>query len=137
MYKKTYKELIQFSTIEERFDYLKLTGEVGYATFGSNRLLNQKFYSSKEWRDIRNEVIIRDSSCDLGILDYEIFDRATIHHINPITIDDIKDGNFEKLLDLNNLITASYTTHKAIHFGNKSMLPNTQIERMPGDTCLW
>lgn len=134
---RTYSELIRLPTIHERFDYLKLTGEVGFRTFGSNRFLNQVFYSSKQWKSVRNEVILRDLSCDLGVADYELYDRVTIHHMNPITIDDVKDENWDKLLNPENLITASYTTHKAIHFGNESMLPKLPIERTPGDTCLW
>jgi len=134
---KCYTELIRLETMQERFDYLKLNGEIGFSTFGSNRILNQNFYRSKAWRDVRNKVIVRDCSCDLGILEYEIYDRPTIHHINPITLDDIKNENFDKLLDMENLITASYDTHKAIHFGSEKMLPNMPIARSPGDTCLW
>lgn len=137
MYTKSYTELSQLHSMRERFDYLKLREEVGFDTFGSHRFLNQNFYRSKEWRDIRNKVIIRDNSCDLGISDYEIRDRVTIHHINPITIEDVMNNNLDKLLNMDNLITASYNTHKAIHFGTESMLPSDPIVRVPGDTCLW
>ena len=137
MIERSYAELMHLSTMKERFDYLKLVGEVGARTFGSSRILNQQFYRSKEWKDVRNEVIIRDLSCDLGIADYEIYDRPTIHHINPITIEDVMEENWSKLLDPNNLITTSYNTHKAIHFGNEAMLPKLPIERKPNDTCLW
>lgn len=134
---RSYSELIQLPTIEERYQYLKLVGEVGSMTFGSSRFLNQQFYSSRLWKDVRNEVILRDQSCDLGIPDYELYDHVTIHHINPISIDDVKDENWDKLLNPENLITTSYNTHKAIHFGNNAMLPRKPLERSPGDTCLW
>lgn len=123
--------------MRERYEYLKLVGEVGSMTFGSNRFLNQQFYSSRLWKDVRNEIILRDQSCDLGIRDYELYDHVTIHHINPISIDDVKDENWDKLLNPENLITTSYNTHKAIHFGNNAMLPRMPLERSPGDTCLW
>lgn len=123
--------------MQERYEYLKLTGEVGSRTFGSNRFLNQDFYSSRLWKDARKEVILRDASCDLAIADYQIYARPVIHHINPISIEDIMNENWDKLLDPENLITTSYSTHKAIHFGSESMLPKLPIERKPGDTCLW
>lgn len=134
---RSYKELVRLPTIEERFEYLKLSGEVGGRTFGSNRFLNQTFYASRQWHDARNQVIMRDLSCDLGVPEYELFDRPVIHHINPITIQDVVDENWDKLLDPENLITTSYRTHQAIHFGNSSLLPKLPIERTPGDTCLW
>ena len=137
MKQRSYRELIHLDTIKDRFDYLKLTGEVGADTFGSHRFLNQHFYASRQWHDIRKQIILRDSSCDLGILDYEIHSRPVIHHINPITIEDIENENWEKLLDPDNLITTSYNTHNAIHYGNDSMLPRLPIERRPGDTCPW
>jgi hypothetical protein len=137
MRQRCYRELIHLDNIKDRFDYLKLTGEVGADTFGSHRFLNQRFYSSKQWRDVRKHIILRDSSCDLGILDYEIYGRPVIHHINPITVEDLENENWEKLLDPENLITTSYDTHNAIHYGNSSMLPRLPIERKPGDTCPW
>lgn len=137
MKQRSYRELIHLDTIEDRFDYLKLTGEVGADTFGSHRFLNQRFYSSRQWHDVRKQIILRDSSCDLGVLDYEIYSRPVIHHINPITIEDIESENWEKLLDPDNLITTSYNTHNAIHYGNDHMLPKLPIERRPGDTCPW
>lgn len=137
MKQRSYRELIHLDTIKDRFDYLKLTGEVGADTFGSHRFLNQRFYASGQWHDIRRQIILRDSSCDLGVLDYEIHSRPVIHHINPITIEDIENENWEKLLDPDNLITTSYNTHNAIHYGNDSMLPRLPIERRPGDTCPW
>lgn len=137
MIERRYSELLSLKTIKDRYDYLRLSGEVGASTFGSSRFLNQRFYASKEWKDIRREVIIRDCGCDLGIADFELGDRATVHHINPITIQDVIDENWDKLLNPENLITTSYLTHKAIHFGNESMLPQLPVERTPGDTCLW
>lgn len=134
---RTLHELLQLETFEERFRYLKLSGAVGAKTFGSSRMLNQQFYSSKEWRNVRRQVILRDLSCDLAHSDYELGSRVTIHHINPITIDDVYDENWDKLLNPENLITTSYNTHKAIHFGTEDMLPKLLIERKPGDTCLW
>lgn len=137
MRQRSYSELIKLNTMRERYEYLKLTGEVGSRTFGSNRFLNQDFYSSRLWKDARKEVILRDASCDLAISDYQIYARPVIHHINPISIEDIMNENWDKLLDPENLITTSYSTHKAIHFGSESMLPKLPIERKPGDTCLW
>ncbi len=134
---RSYTELIRLPTIEDRFEYLKLSGEIGGRTFGSNRFLNQTFYASKQWHEVRNKVILRDSSCDLAVPEYELYDRVVIHHINPITIEDVVNENWDKLLDPENLITTSYTTHQAIHFGNESLLPKLPIERTPGDTCLW
>lgn len=134
---RSYDELIRLPSMLERYEYLKLKEDVGASTFGSSRFLNQGFYASKQWRDVRRKVILRDESCDLGISEYEIRERPVIHHINPITIDDVVNENWEKLLDPNNLITTSYNTHQAIHFGNKSMLPSLPTERRPGDTCPW
>ena len=134
---RSYTELMSFDTMEDRYSYLKLSGEVAGETFGSHRYLNQKFYISPEWKNVRNDVIIRDLSCDLAIPDYEIYSRPIVHHINPITIDDVLNENWDKLFDMENLITVSYDTHQAIHFGNDRMLPRLPIERRPGDTCLW
>lgn len=137
MKNRRYSDVIQLATMQERYEYLKLSNEVGSCTFGSNRFLNQAFYSSPEWKKVRQEVILRDGACDLAIPEFEIFSNVTIHHINPITIDDVKDENWDKLLDPDNLITTSYTTHKAIHFGTANMLPRVVIERKPNDTKSW
>ncbi len=137
MKNRSYSELIKYKTMSDRYKYLKLVGEVGSATFGSDRFLNQVFYSSKQWKEARRKVIIRDRSCDLGIDDYELYDRVVIHHINPITINDVMEENWDKLLNPENLITTSYNTHTAIHFGSEAMLPRQLTERSPGDTCLW
>ena len=133
---KTYKELSRLPTFEERFNYLKLGGSVGRATFGFDRYLNQSLYQSREWKKIRNDVIVRDGGCDLGIPGREIFIRTLIHHINPITVEDIEDAN-DCVFDINNLICTSYDTHNAIHFGDESLLIQLSKERRKGDTTLW
>lgn len=133
---RSYKELLQLETFEERYEYLKLNGVVAEDTFGSKRYLNQMLYSSPEWRSIRDTIIVRDSGCDLGIIDRPIHDKIYIHHINPITIDDILDGN-PIVFDPNNLICVSHITHEAIHYGDSNLLPKDYVERTPNDTCLW
>lgn len=134
---KRYSELVQLQTFDERYDYLKLNGEVGIDTFGPNRIFNQKFYRSKEWKRVRDEVIIRDGACDLGIPGREITGRIYIHHMNPITMDDISDSS-DLLLNPDNLICVSEDTHNAIHYGDKSLIhKNDIVERKPNDTCPW
>lgn len=134
---RRYSELIKLPTFEERFEYLKLDGRVGKMTYGSDRIFNQAFYHSKEWRDFRNKVIARDNGCDLGIEDREIFDKLIVHHINPMTIKDLEEGG-EDLFDMENFICCSYNTHEAIHYGDSSLLIKTEfVERRPGDTKLW
>lgn len=134
---KTYSELIKLKTFKERFNYLKLNGRVGEETFGYDRYLNQSFYESEEWKHIRDYVITRDHGCDLGIPDREIIDQIIlVHHINPITKEDIINGN-PCLLDPENLITTIKNTHDAIHYGNEDILYEDYIARRPGDTCLW
>ena len=134
---KTYNDLIKLTTFKDRFLYLKIGGVVGEDTFGFNRYLNQYFYTSKEWRLLRNSIIVRDNGCDLGIEGYEIKSNILIHHIEPITISDIKNRD-AKLLDPNNLICVSKRTHDAIHFGDESILyDNLVIERFPNDTSPW
>jgi hypothetical protein len=133
---RTYKELSRLNTFEERYAYLKLGGAVGESTFGFDRWMNQRFYRSHEWKAVRDFVIVRDSGCDLGIDGYEIHSRLYIHHMNPISKDDIKDGE-ERILDSNFLITTSFKTHNAVHYGDESMLPRTPIARKSGDTTLW
>ena len=134
---RTYRELSRLTTMQDRFEYLKLNGSVGRETFGFDRFFNQEFYKSKEWRDARRAVIIRDNSCDLGVEDYPIYDRITIHHMNPITKEDILNEDWEYLTNPEFLISASYLTHKAIHFGDAQLLPKLPVERSPGDTCPW
>lgn len=133
---KTYSELITIPTFEERFEYLKLDGQVGVETFGFNRYLNQAFYKSDEWLSIRDYVITRDNGCDLGMEGYEIYGRILIHHINPITKDDIIQRN-RILLDPENLITTVKRTHDAIHYGDSNLLMRAPIERRKNDTCPW
>ena len=134
---RRYSELIKLKTFEDRFDYLKLDGRVGKITFGADRIFNQAFYHSKEWKQFRNKIILRDNGCDLGIEDREIFDRVIIHHINPMTIEELEEGG-EDLFDMENFICCSYNTHEAIHYGNADMLVKTEfVERRPGDTILW
>lgn len=133
---KTYNELLKFNTFKDRFNYLKLGGKVGEDTFGFNRYLNQLFYTSSEWKRLRDSIIIRDRGCDLGIEGYEIGSGILIHHIEPITIIDIKNRD-AKLLDPNNLICVSKRTHNAIHFGDESILYEDSFERFPNDTSPW
>ena len=136
MRNKTYSELIQIPTFEDRYAYLRLGGRVGEETFGFERNLNQSFYRSYEWRKVRREVIARDAGCDLAMPGFQIYNNIIIHHIVPITIEDLEDGT-DLILDPNNLVCVSEKTHNAIHFGDKSLLPQTPIERRPGDTCPW
>lgn len=133
---RSYYELSKLKTFDERFDYLRLHGQVGTVTFGFDRWLNQRFYSSQEWQAMRREVILRDNGCDLGIPGYEIHKGLYVHHMNPISRDDIIHGE-EHVLDPNYLITVSFKTHNAIHFGDENHLPRGPIERKPGDTKLW
>lgn len=133
---RTYSELLTLRTFEERFDYLALYGQVGQATFGSNRYLNQNFYRSREWRRIRNQIITRDEACDLGIPGLDIYGSIYVHHMNPITIDDI-ENNYDLIIDPEFLICTSYNTHQAITFGNKNNLFKLPSERRKGDTKLW
>lgn len=133
---KTYTELISFATFDERFTYLALRGAVGDCTFGSSRWVNQTFYRSNEWKDVRHHVIVRDNGCDLGIEGYDIFDKIIIHHMNPIDEEAIRHGD-PTILDPEFLITTTQLTHNAIHYGNERQLPRSFTERKPGDTKLW
>lgn len=137
MNSKSYGVLSTLSTFEERFRYLKLHGQVGADTFGYDRYINQNFYRSREWKLIRNAVIVRDGGCDLGISDRPIRGQIYIHHINPISLDDF-ENNPENLLDMNNLICVSFETHNALHYGDESILHKYDVaERKPYDTCPW
>ena len=133
---RTYSELKNLDSFEERFNYLKLNGQVGETTFGSRRYLNQLLYKSKEWISVRDKVIIRDEGCDLGIPGREICGKILVHHINPITIEDVANNN-PKVFDLENLITTSHITHEAIHYGDKNLLIKDPIVRTANDTCPW
>lgn len=133
---RTYSELIQLPTFEERFRYLQLNGKVGEETFGFDRYLNQRFYKDPEWLHIRDIAIIRDNGCDLGIPDREIKSRIIVHHMNPINKDDIlKRSDF--LLNPEYLICTVKATHDAIHYGDESKLITMPVERRPYDTCPW
>lgn len=136
IFNRCYSELIKIPTFEERFDYLKTNGQVGEETFGSHRYLNQKFYTSDEWLRIRNYVIARDLGCDLGIKEREIFGLIIVHHMNPITMDDILEHS-DRLVNPDFLICTSKQTHLAIHYGDKSLLIPDLVERRPNDTCPW
>lgn len=134
---RSYSELRRLTTHDERFDYLNLAGVVGQATFGYDRYLNQNFYRSTEWRRIRNHVIVRDEGRDLGIDGFEIHDRIYIHHINPMTPEDLKEFNPE-ILDPEFLICVTLDTHNAVHYGDKQLLRRRDYTpRRPGDTKLW
>lgn len=134
---RTYSELKQLETFEERFKYLKLGGVVGAETFGFDRYFNQKFYTTTEWKQLRNHIIVRDLGCDLGCEDHEIFgQRIVIHHMNPIDLEDIeKKSDF--LLNPEFLITTIHSTHNAIHYGDESLIITAPIERRRNDTCPW
>lgn len=134
---RTYSELIQLNTFEERFEYLRLDGVVGDQTFGSNRYLNQMFYNSSLWKDtIRPEIIIRDNGCDMGLEDYEIQGHIYVHHMNPITKEDILNRS-DFLTNPEYLICVSYDTHQAITYGSIDVPKQNLIIRKPHDTCPW
>lgn len=133
---KTYKELIKLQSFEERYNYLQLSGYVGEIIFGGQRYLNQILYSSSEWKKTRQKVIIRDEGCDLAHKDYQIAGKIYIHHINPITLDDIIDRCYS-VFDINNLICVSFKTHNAIHYGTEESLSFNPVKRFPNDTCPW
>lgn len=133
---KTYSELITIPTFEERFEYLQLKGSVGKDTFGYDRYLNQILYSSPEWKRLRNQIIIRDNGCDLACEGYDIRSRVLIHHLNPITVDDVV-ARGRKVFDPNNLVCVTHNTHNAIHYGDASLLVTGPVVRTKNDTCPW
>ena len=133
---RCYSELIALPTYKERFNYLQLNGQVGQDTFGFDRYLNQNFYRSREWKRLRDQIILRDNGCDLGVEGYEIYGRVLIHHMNPITIRDIETMS-DYLLNPEYLICTTHNTHNAIHYGDESLLCLGPIERKPNDTCPW
>lgn len=133
---KKYSELKRFETFDDRFDYLSLQGHVGAVTFGFDRWVNQRFYTSREWRQKRNFVIARDAGRDLGAEGHEIHTQLLIHHMNPITPHDIQEFNPD-ILDPEFLITTTHKTHNALHYGDRSLLPKPHTPRQPGDTLLW
>ena len=133
---KTYSELITIPTFEERFEYLQLKGAVGKDTFGYDRHLNQVLYRSPEWKRLRNQIIIRDGGCDLACNGYDIYDKVLIHHLNPITVEDVL-ARSRKVFDPDNLVCVSHNTHNAIHYGDMDLLVTGPIIRTKNDTCPW
>ena len=134
---KCYSELIKLKTLYERYDYLKLNGQVGIETFGNQRHLNQNLYvRDKRWKSVRDQVIIRDNGCDMALPEFQIFSRIIVHHIVPITVTDFMN-NSPLIFDPENLICVSFNTHQAIHYGDRSLLPYIPEERTANDTTLW
>lgn len=133
---RSYSELQQFFTFEERYEYLKLRATVGDVTFGFDRWINQQFYSSTEWHQCRDVVIVRDSGCDLGILGRDIYDKIIVHHMNPIILEQLENGD-PNIFNPEYLISVTHDTHNAIHYGDASLLKKPLVERRPGDTRLW
>ncbi len=134
---RSYHEMLQFDSFEDRYEYLRLRSSVGSSTFGFDRWMNQQFYSSREWKLVRRHVIARDEGRDLAVPGYEIFDRVIIHHMNPMRPDSIDVGD-EDILNPEYLISVTHNTHNAIHFGDRRLLTAREFpERRPGDTLLW
>lgn len=133
---RTYSELIKIKNFEDRFKYLSLVGTVGQITFGGHRYLNQILYQTEKWKSTRREVILRDNGCDLAHSDYVIYGSVYIHHMNPITIEDILQER-PCVFDLENLISTTFRTHNAIHYGSEDLLSKLPVDRKKNDTCLW
>lgn len=133
---RTFKELDRLKTFDERYEYLRLKGEVGQDTFGFDRYINQMFYKSAEWKRVRDQVIVRDNGCDMGDEEHPIMGRIIIHHMNPIRKEDF-NVNPDFLLNPDYLVCVSHNTHNAIHYGSINLLPREPIERKPNDTCPW
>lgn len=133
---KSYTEMLQYSTLLDRYNYLKLNGSVGKETFGFSRYLNQALYCSNEWKRFRREVIIRDNGCIFGLEGYDIKSKLIVHHINPITLEQIEDRD-PMVFSMDNVVCVSHKVHEAIHYGDLSLLPRDPIERKPFDTCPW
>ena len=133
---RTYSELRRFDEYLDRYHYLALRGNVGESTFGFDRYINQQFYTSRQWRQLRNHVISRDLGCDLGIDGYEIHSGLIVHHMNPMSATDIAHGE-SNILDPEFLITTAHRTHNAIHYGDEKLLPKLHVERKRDDTKLW
>ena len=133
---RSYSELRQYESFKERYYYLRLVGAVGEDTFGFDRWINQNFYTSRQWKQVRSVVILRDHGCDLGIFGYEIFSDLMVHHMNPLSKEAIANGA-DWILDPEYLITTSLRTHNAIHYGDESQLPRVYVPRQAGDTKLW
>lgn len=133
---KSYTEMLRYSTLLDRYNYLKLNGSVGKETFGFSRYLNQALYCSNEWKRFRREVIIRDNGCIFGLEGYDIKSKLIVHHINPITLEQIEDRD-PMVFSMDNVVCVSHKVHEAIHYGDLSLLPRDPIERKPFDTCPW
>ena len=133
---RTYSELITIQTFEERFEYLQLKGSIGKDTFGYDRYLNQVLYRSPEWKRLRNQIIIRDGGCDLACDGYDVYGKILIHHLNPITVEDVL-ARSRKVFDPDNLVCVSHNTHNAIHYGDVDLLVTGPIIRTKNDTCPW
>lgn len=133
---RTYSELITNDLFLDRYNYLKLTGQVGIDTFGLDRYLNQSLYRSRRWNNVRNQVILRDNGCDLGVDGYDIFGKIIVHHMNPLTVEEIEEDS-DDIYDPEFLICVSHITHNAIHYGDEHLLPVLPVERMRNDTCPW
>ena len=133
----SYDEVRRLKTFEERFKYLEIGGHIGIESFGFDRYLNQNFYHSQEWLSVRDKIILRDNGMDLGVDGYPVNGRIVIHHINPITIEDVLDRNPD-IFNPNYLIACSHATHNALHYGNEEYLNSFRVvERRPNDTTLW
>ena len=133
---KSYSEMCSFSTFIERFNYLKLNGKVGIETFGFDRYLNQVLYCSQEWKRFRRQVIIRDNGCVFGLDGYNINGRLIVHHINPITLEQIEQRD-PMIFSMENVVCVTHNVHEAIHYGDESLIPTDPIIRKPNDTCPW
>lgn len=131
-----YSELKRLKTFEERYEYLRLGGLIGESTFGFERFLNQALYRSQQWRLLRNQIILRDDGCDLGVPGYDIHDKIIIHHMNPLTKEQLHEPD-DSMFDPEFLICVSMNTHNAIHYGDASLLPRGPVVRKPNDTCPW
>jgi hypothetical protein len=133
---RTYSELTKLRTFNERFEYLSLRGQVGCETFGSNRWMNQQFYTSRRWRQLRHKIVVRDNGCDLAMAGHDIHSRLIVHHVNPLTEEDILQGS-AYAWDPEFLICTMHDTHNAIHYGDANLLEQSYVPRRPGDTKLW
>ena len=133
---RTYRECMQLPTFQERYRYLQIGGRVGKETFGFDRYLNQMLYRTSEWKRFRRDMIVRDNGCDLGCEEYEIYGNVLVHHINPITVEDVINRN-PCIFDPNNVICTSLNTHNAIHYGDETLLITEPVVRKPNDTCPW
>lgn len=133
---RRYSELIRLNTFKERYEYLRIAGVVGETTFGFDRYLNQLLYTSSKWKQLRQRIIVRDNGCDLAMPGYDLHSRIYIHHLNPLTMEDVEEVS-ERIFDPENLVCVSHRTHNAIHYGDEELLPQEPVLRKPNDTCPW